>query len=649
MRPGSHDEVAALIAWAVEHHVALVPFGGGTSVVGGLVARREGFAGVVSLDLVRFDKLLAVDTDSMTATLEPGLRGPQAEALLAEHGLTLGHFPQSFEYASIGGFAVTRSSGQSSSGYGRFDSLVVGLRVATPQGELVLGNSPANAAGPDLREVVMGSEGAFGVVTAVTVRVRRVPEVKVYETWRFDSFVDGAAAMRTVAQAGVLPTVLRLSDENETSINLAKPDAGRWRVGRRLPDGHRLRGHAGGGRARRAALHRAAPGLGGTSLGEDEGWSSGRFHGPYLRDSLLDVGVLVETLETVTFWSNLHRVYDAVKTALTALTRRARPSCSATSRTSTRPAPRSTSRSPTKQSDDPVAQWLAAKAAASDAMIDNGASITHHHAVGQDHKPWLAREIGPVGVRHAARAQAGARPDRRAQPRRAHSLGGAAVTRGYRRCTRAVTGWRPSTTPRHMRGAANAPHEQRASASTVTSRPPSSTSRAASPSSSSRSPSITAPRATNTCSRVASGRSRRSPAPRAAHVQGGAAGADAARRHRRRPRTRPALAERRPRPTGSPGSSPGLVGSHPRLHEPRLPVGRRRPRSAPRRCRPRAAAPDRARRRPLPTLEVCRSAPSSTQVTISRSACGWSSYPVPGGSCSSLCATSGPNPMFAGS
>src|SRR3954454_11540131 len=224
VRPGTHEEVAALITWAVERHVALVPFGGGTSVVGGLVARREGFAGVVSLDLLRFDKLLAVDTDSMTATLEPGLRGPAAEALLAEHGLTLGHFPQSFEYASIGGFAVTRSSGQSSAGYGRFDSLVVGLRVATPQGELVLGNSPANAAGPDLREVVMGSEGAFGVVTSVTVRVRRVPAVKVYETWRFDSFAAGAAAMRAVAQSGVLPTVLRLSDENETSINLATPD-----------------------------------------------------------------------------------------------------------------------------------------------------------------------------------------------------------------------------------------------------------------------------------------------------------------------------------------------------------------------------------------------------------------------------------------
>ena len=166
---------------------------------------RGDLAGVVSLDLIRFDRLLAVDTDSMTATLEPGLRGPQAESLLAEQGLTLGHFPQSFEYASIGGFAVTRSSGQSSSGYGRFDSLVVGLRVATPRGELVLGNSPANAAGPDLREVVMGSEGALGVVTAVTVRVRRVPAVKVYEKWRWDSFDAGAASDAHTRPVGSAP------------------------------------------------------------------------------------------------------------------------------------------------------------------------------------------------------------------------------------------------------------------------------------------------------------------------------------------------------------------------------------------------------------------------------------------------------------
>ena len=256
VRPGSHDDVAAVLAWAVRHHVAVVPFGGGTSVTGGLAARRDGFAGLVSLDLIRMKRLLEVDHTSMTATLEPGLRGPEAEALLAAEGLTLGHFPQSFEYATIGGFAATRSSGQSSAGYGRFDALVVGLRVATPSGEVSLGSAPANAAGPDLRQLFLGSEGAFGVITAVTVRVRRIPAEKVYEGWRWPSFVDGAAAMRTLAQAGLLPTVIRLSDESETAINLARPDEIGGAVRRRLHDDHRLRGRARGGRGQAGRGHR---------------------------------------------------------------------------------------------------------------------------------------------------------------------------------------------------------------------------------------------------------------------------------------------------------------------------------------------------------------------------------------------------------
>src|SRR3954469_23174981 len=224
VRPGSHDDVAAVLAWAVEHHVAVVPFGGGTCVTGGLAARRDGFAGLVSLDLVRMKRLVAVDHEAMTAVLEPGLRGPEAEALLAAEGVLLGHYPQSFEFATIGGFAATRSSGQSSAGYGRFDALVVGVRVATPRGEVRLGSAPANAAGPDLRQLFLGSEGAFGVITEVTVRVRRLPETRVYEGWRWASFAAGADAMRMLAQASMLPTVLRLSDEAETAINLARPD-----------------------------------------------------------------------------------------------------------------------------------------------------------------------------------------------------------------------------------------------------------------------------------------------------------------------------------------------------------------------------------------------------------------------------------------
>ena len=283
VRPASHDDVAAVLDWAVQHHVAVVPFGGGTSVTGGLAARRDGFAGLVSLDLIRMKRLLEVDHTSMTATLEPGLRGPEAEALLEAEGLTLGHYPQSFEYATIGGFAATRSSGQSSAGYGRFDALVVGLRLATPRGEVSLGSAPANAAGPDLRQLFLGSEGAFGVITAVTVRVRRLPAQKLYEGWRWPSFVEGAAAMRTLAQAGLLPTVIRLSDESETAINLARPDeiGGQSTGGCMMITGYE--GEPDAVAAKRAAVTSVLEGIGGQSLGEEPGasWAKGRFDAPY--------------------------------------------------------------------------------------------------------------------------------------------------------------------------------------------------------------------------------------------------------------------------------------------------------------------------------------------------------------------------------
>ena len=319
VRPDGHDEVAAVLAWASEHRVAVVPFGGGTSVTGGLAARRDGFAGVVSLDLVRMKRLLAVDEVSMTATLEPGLRGPEAEALLAEHGLTLGHYPQSFEHASIGGFAATRSSGQSSAGYGRFDAMVVALTAATPTGPLVLGSSPANAAGPDLRQLLLGSEGAFGVITSVTVRVRRAPAETTYEGWRWPSFDAGSDALRTLAQAGLLPTVIRLSDESETAINLADPSSiGGAGEGCLMITGYE--GTASQVSARRAAVTAVLTDLGGIPLGTDPGekWLHGRFAAPYLRDALLDHGVLVETVETATFWSHRGQLYADVKAALQA-------------------------------------------------------------------------------------------------------------------------------------------------------------------------------------------------------------------------------------------------------------------------------------------------------------------------------------------
>ncbi|WP_238998536.1 FAD-binding oxidoreductase [Nocardioides limicola] len=398
VRPATAAEIADLVAFCQQEQVALVPFGGGTSVTGGLAVAREGFAAVLSLDLIRMKALRSFDPVSMTAVLEPGLRGPEAEALLAERGLTLGHFPQSFEYATIGGFAATRSSGQSSAGYGRFDALVVGLEVVTPAGLLTLGSSPANAAGPDLRQLILGSEGTLGVITAVTVRVRKLPEEKVYEGWRWPSFQAGAAAMRRLAQAGVMPTVLRLSDEAETAINLADPAA----IGSAGEGCLMIVGHEGEPElvaARRAVVTAVLTELGGNCVGEEAGakWAHGRFDAPYLRDSLLDAGVLVETLETATFWSNVDRLYADVKQALeTSLGAGTMVLCHISHVYETGCSLYFTVA--TKAAEEPLAQWQVAKQAASDAMIAAGATITHHHAVGTDHRPWLAEEIGPVGV-----------------------------------------------------------------------------------------------------------------------------------------------------------------------------------------------------------------------------------------------------------
>lgn len=396
VRPGGHDDVAAVLAWCAEQRVAVVPFGGGTSVVGGLASQHQGYAGVIALDLCRMKRLVSVDPVSRIATLGAGLLGPEAEALLAEHGLRIGHHPQSFEYASIGGFAVTRSSGQASAGFGRFDSLVMGLKVATPIGDLELGSAPANAAGPDLRELVMGSEGAFGVATEITLRVRPLAETTLYETWRVESFADGATAMRTLIQGGIAPTVLRLSDETETMVNLADPSS----VGEGGAGGCLMvtgyEGTAAEVDRRRAVVRETLLGLGAADEGINEAWANGRYDGPYLRDSMLDVGVLVETLETATFWSNVPALYEGVKAALAASLESPIVLCHISHVYETGCSLYFTVAA--KQDGDGLAQWAKAKAAASDAMIGAGATITHHHAIGTDHKPWLAQEIGPVGV-----------------------------------------------------------------------------------------------------------------------------------------------------------------------------------------------------------------------------------------------------------
>jgi alkyldihydroxyacetonephosphate synthase len=401
--PGTDDEVAAILRYCSQHGIAAVPFGGGTSVVGGLDPIRGEFSAVVALDLRRFDALLAFDAVSGEAEFGAGVTGPQAEQLLAAHRFSLGHFPQSFEFASLGGYAATRSSGQDSAGYGRFDDMIRGLHVITPAGALNLGRAPQSAAGPDLRQLLIGSEGVFGIITRVRVRVHPAPEVTRYEAWSFPDFATGTAALRAVTQTGTGPTVIRLSDEAETGVNLATTEA----IGETQITGGCLaitvfEGTAAHAESRHAETRELITAMGGTSLGEApaRAWEHGRFGAPYLRDSLLAAGALCETLETATDWSNIPALKAAVTDALTAaLAESGTPAlvlCHISHVYATGASLYFTVVA--GQRGNPIEQWRAAKTAAGDAIVATGATITHHHAVGVDHRPWMRDEVGDLGV-----------------------------------------------------------------------------------------------------------------------------------------------------------------------------------------------------------------------------------------------------------
>ena len=408
--PRSHDEVRAVLRACAGQGVAVVPFGGGTSVVGGVEPLRGDLHAAIALDLTHMNDVASVDAESLTITVDPGLTLPQLEAELAPHGLTLGHVPQSFEYATVGGCVATRSAGQASTGYGRIDELVLGATLAAPAGDLTLPAMPASAAGPDLRELVVGSEGALGVITHVALRVAHAPATREYAGFAFKSFAAGAEALRRLEQEGAAPDVARLSDEEETRLQLAL--AGGGRKSRVAGAYLRTRRVAGGCiaicgwegrndvvRLRRSATEALLRDHGAVRLGASPGraWARGRYHGPYLRDHLLDRGVLVETLETATQWSNLHRLYDAVGAALRGALGRTLVMCHISHLYPSGASLYFTFLAAARPGEE-LEQWRAAKTAASEAIVAHGGTISHHHAVGRDHARYLGAEVGEQGI-----------------------------------------------------------------------------------------------------------------------------------------------------------------------------------------------------------------------------------------------------------
>ena len=411
LRPTDADGVEAVLSTCAAAGVAVVPYGGGTSVVGGLDADAGAHDAVVSLDLAHL-RSVKLDVTSLTATLGPGLSGPDAEAALQARGATIGHFPQSFEQATIGGFAATRSAGQASSGYGRFDEIVTSIELTAPTGRLRTRQTPHTAAGPSLRELVLGSEGTLGVITEVSCRVRPAPRERHYEGWMAEGFEAGREIVRDLAQHHEAPDVLRLSDEEETRVSLDL--AGTEGLRKRALDTYlSLRRRQGGclmicgwegepeSVRRRRSLSQTRLRLGGAvPLGASAGrsWDRNRYGGPYLRDELMNLGVMVETLETSHTWSRLDELYRAVTGALRGvLGERSIVMCHVSHAYPDGASLYFTFFARARRGAE-LEQWREAKTAACEAIVAAEGTITHHHAVGRDHAPYMRAEVGELGL-----------------------------------------------------------------------------------------------------------------------------------------------------------------------------------------------------------------------------------------------------------
>jgi alkyldihydroxyacetonephosphate synthase len=412
--PADTDALRRALDVCAAEGIAVVPFGGGTSVVGGVEPLRGNHPRLISLDLGAL-RDVELDRRSLTARLGAGLRGPEAEAALNRQGVTLGHFPQSFEYATVGGFAATRSAGQASSGYGRFDAVVSSVRLVAPAGDLKTLDTPHTAAGPALRQLVIGSEGALGVIPDVTVRVRKAPAVRRYEAWMAESFNAGAEIVRALAQGSGLPDVIRVSDEEETqgSLALSGPRGAAARafdtyLGVRRRRGGALmivglEGEEESVARRRALAVRALRSGGAAYLGQAAGrsWAHGRYQGPYLRDTLMEMGAMVETLETAHTWSRLGELHALVGAAIRdSLAAQGTPGLVFCHLSHAYPDGASlyfTFIARSRHGAE-LEQWARVKRAASEAIVACGATITHHHGVGRDHAPYMEAEVGGTGL-----------------------------------------------------------------------------------------------------------------------------------------------------------------------------------------------------------------------------------------------------------
>ncbi len=396
--PHDEMEILALLDWAGSAGAAVIPFGGGTSVVGGVEPQvGEDYAGVVTIDLKALDRVLEIDPLSRAARIQAGALGPSLEQQLAEHGLTLRHFPQSFQFSTLGGWIATRAGGHFATLYTHIDDLVESIRALTPAGEWESRRLPGSGAGVSPDRMLIGSEGTLGIITEAWVRVRPRPTHRASAGVRFADFAAGADAARALSQSGLYPTNCRLIDAVEAEVTGAGDGSSALLVlGFESPEHDvepwmslalELCSDHGGSWERRGRQEREGGAVG--------SWREAFLRAPYLRDTFVAIGVLSETFETAITWerfAEFHaRVLQQTRAAVQEVCGAGSVTCRFTHVYPDGPAPYYTILAPARRGDE-LAQWAEIKLAASEAVLAAGGTITHHHAVGRDHRPWYDRQ-----------------------------------------------------------------------------------------------------------------------------------------------------------------------------------------------------------------------------------------------------------------
>ena len=406
--PGGEAELERVLAWCEEAGAAAIPFGGGTSVVGGV--EPPGERPSVTIDMGSMDRVLEVDRESRAALIQAGTLGPALEDQLREHGLTLRHFPQSFEYSTLGGWIATRAGGHYATLHTHIDDFVESIRALTPRGPWESRRLPGSGAGPSPDRMLMGSEGILGVITEAWLRVQDAPRFRESAGVLFDSFESGAQAVRALSQSGLHPTNCRLLDGDEAAVTGAVPrdaaadgrpsllvlgfESADHELGPWMARALELCGDH-GGRARDGSARGRASGDPAAGSGRDESataWRDAFLQAPYLRDTLVAGGIFAETFETAVTWDRFEDLVGSVRERTRdALGGDGTVTCRLTHVYPDGATPYFTVLAPARRGDE-LTQWEEIKVAASEVIASAGGTITHHHAVGRDHRRWYDRQ-----------------------------------------------------------------------------------------------------------------------------------------------------------------------------------------------------------------------------------------------------------------